>query len=678
MNSKQKKFFDYILTPTVILILISLLLTVIVDSISRGSIYESLNFIKNRHMTFLFNSTIVLITLSITLLTKRKIFSYSMISSIWIISAISNNVIVNLRGTPLTGNDLRLIKSGLKLINNYLSNKEIISIILLLFILIVLLILIFIFAPKSKFKINYFLSFGLITIIFLIYKLFNVFAVNSSIVSNNFWDLEAVYSENGFIYCFSTTLINNGVSEPDSYSKNSMESIYYTLEDSLVSSSNNLSVTNSSNDENELPNILMIQLESFFDPTLIESVEFDTDPIPNFRELQNNYSTGTFSVSTIGGGTANTEFEVISGFNLDFFAPGEYPYNTTINNKVSESINYALKELNYSTHALHNNEGNFYNRDTVFANLGFDTFTSAEYMLINERTDLGWAKDKFLIEPIVDLLTSTENQDFIYAISVQGHGSYPDKEISGEKYVNVTNINDYLNKNQLEYYANQIYEMDLFIKDLIDAVNALNEPTVIVFYGDHLPNLNLSKEDLSNKNLYETEYVIWDNLNLKKSDLNLEAYQLTSRVLYDLGINTGILTKLHQSYLFDNENSVYSNEDEYLNALKSIEYDTLFGNEYIYSYISKPTATNLKFGSKDIVLSNVYIEDDKLYAEGENFTYNSIFLVDGNFATTEFISSNKICCDASVVKSEGSTVFIGQISGRAQVLSATPTLSIQP
>lgn len=678
MNSKTKKIFDYILSPTIILILISLLLTVIVDSISRGSIYESLNFIKNRPMTFLFNSTIVLITLSITLLTKRKIFSYSIISSIWIISAISNNVIVNLRGTPLTGNDLRLIKSGLKLINNYLSNKEIISIILLLFILIVLLILIFKFAPKSKFKINYFLSFGLITIIFLIYKLFNGFAVNSSIVSNNFWDLEAVYSENGFIYCFSTTLINNGVSEPDSYSENFMESIYYTLEDSLVSSSNNLSVTNSSNDEKELPNILMIQLESFFDPTLIESVEFDTDPIPNFRELQNNYSTGTFSVSTIGGGTANTEFEVISGFNLDFFAPGEYPYNTTINNKASESINYALKELNYSTHALHNHEGNFYNRNTVFANLGFDTFTSVEYMLINERTDLGWAKDKFLIEPIVDLLTSTETQDFIYAISVQGHGSYPDKEISDEKYVNVTSINDDLNKNQLEYYANQVYEMDLFIKELIDAVNALNEPTVIVFYGDHLPNLNLSKEDLSNKNLYETEYVIWDNLNLKKSNLNLEAYQLTSRVLYDLDINTGILTKLHQSYLFNDENSVYSNEDEYLNALKAIEYDTLFGDEYIYSYISKPTATNLKFGSKDIVLSNVYIEGDKLYAEGKNFTYNSIFLVDGNFATTEFISANKISCDASVVKDEGSTIFIGQISGGAQVLSATPTLSIQP
>ena len=86
------------------------------------------------------------------------------------------------------------------------------------------------------------------------------------------------------------------------------------------------------------------------------------------------------------------------------------------------SINYALKESNYSTHAIHNHEGNFYNRNTVFSNLGFDTFTSSEYMLINERTPLGWAKDTFLIEPILDLLTSTENQDFIYTISVQGHG----------------------------------------------------------------------------------------------------------------------------------------------------------------------------------------------------------------------------------------------------------------
>lgn len=678
MNKNKKKLLECLIYPLTILSLISLLLTFIVDCISRGSFTESINFISNKSFTFLFNALIISLTLSITLLTKRRTFSYSVISTIWIIAAIGNNVLLNLRGTPLTGSDLKLIKSGLKIINNYMSKKEIIYIVIALFFIIALLIFIFIFAPKTKFKVNYLLSLGIIFIIFIFYKVCNTLALSNSIVSNNFWDLDAVYKENGFTYCFSTTLLKNGISEPNSYSKSSIESILYSLDDSKAVNTTAISSDISCLSDDKLPNIVMIQLESFFDPLLIEGIEFDVDPISNFRKLKEHFSTGTFSVSTIGGGTANTEFEVLTGLNLDFFAPGEYPYNTTVNTKTSESINYALKELNYSTHAIHNHEGNFYNRNKVFSNLGFDTFTPSEYMLIDERTPLGWAKDTFLIEPILNLLTSTEKQDFIYAISVQGHGSYPNDEITDKKNVNITNINNEKNKNSIEYYANQIYETDLFIKNLINAVNELAENTVIVFYGDHLPNLNLSNDDLSNKNLLETEYVIWDNIGLEKNDIDLEAYQLTSKVLYDLGINNGIVTKLHQSYLFRGENSPYNDESQYLDALKSIEYDILTGNEYLYNYISKPVATNLKFGSKDIVLSNLYIEDGKLFAEGENFTYNSIFLVDGNFATTEFISPNKICCNANTIKDGGSNIFIGQMSGGAQVLSATQSLSIVP
>lgn len=677
MNNNTKKLFEYLIYPISILILVSLLLAFVVDSISRGSISESINFISNKGITFLFNALIILLTLSITLLTKRKMFCYSIISAIWIIAATANNIILNLRGTPLTGSDLKLIKSGLKLINNYMSKEEILSILAVLFFILILLVFIFIFAPKTKFKINYFLSIGMIFVIFIVYKVCNSLALSSSIISNNFWDLDAVYKENGFTYCFSTTLLNNGVSEPESYSQDSIESIVYSLEDSKTTANALSSDIEYSSDE-KLPNIIMLQLESFFDPLLIYGIEFDVDPIANFRKLKENYSSGTFSVSTIGGGTANTEFEVLTGLNLDFFAPGEYPYNTIVNTKTSESINYALKESNYSTHAIHNHEGNFYNRNTVYSNLGFDTFTSSEYMLINERTPLGWAKDTFLIEPILDLLTSTENQDFIYTVSVQGHGSYPNDEIKDENFVNITNIKDDTFKNSIEYYANQMYEMDLFIEELINAVNSLNEPTVIVFFGDHQPNLNLSSDDLLNKNLYETEYVIWDNIGLAKNDLDLEAYQLTSKVLYDLGMDNGIVTKLHQDYLLGSKDSSYKDEEQYLDALKSIEYDILSGNEYLYDYISKPLATNLKFGSKDIVLSNIYIENGKLFAEGENFTYNSIFLIDGNFATTEFISPNKISCDASSIKAEGSNVFIGQMSGGAQVLSATQTLSITP
>ena len=113
-----------------------------------------------------------------------------------------------------------------------MSKQEIIYIVIALFFILALLVLIFIFAPKTKLKINYIFSLALIFIIFLTYKGCNSLALSNSIVSNNFWDLNAVYKENGFIYCFSTTLLNNGVSKPESYSQNSIESILYSLNDS--------------------------------------------------------------------------------------------------------------------------------------------------------------------------------------------------------------------------------------------------------------------------------------------------------------------------------------------------------------------------------------------------------------------------------------------------------------
>ena len=124
MNNNRKKLLEYLIYPLSLLLLMSLLLTFVVDCISRGSISESMNFISEKGITFLFNALIILLTLSITLLTKRKIFSYSVISVIWVIVAIGNNILLNLRGTPLTGSDLKLVKSGLKIINNYMSKKK--------------------------------------------------------------------------------------------------------------------------------------------------------------------------------------------------------------------------------------------------------------------------------------------------------------------------------------------------------------------------------------------------------------------------------------------------------------------------------------------------------------------------------------------------------------------------
>ena len=115
------------------------------------------------------------------------------------------------------------------------------------------------------------------------------------------------------------------------------------------------------------------------------------------------YSSGYFKVPSVGAGTANTEFEVLTGMSMRFFGPGEYPYKTYAKTRTLESAASALKGLGYGAEALHNNGGNFYSRAQVFNNMGFDHYTSKEFMNILQTTPKGWATDDILVPNIMDL-----------------------------------------------------------------------------------------------------------------------------------------------------------------------------------------------------------------------------------------------------------------------------------
>ena len=134
-------------------------------------------------------------------------------------------------------------------------------------------------------------------------------------------------------------------------------------------------------DEDEKhPNILFLRLESFVDPSLFNNIELSQDAVPNFRHLMKTCSSGNLTVPACGAGTANTEFEVMTGISVKFFGPGEYPFKSVLNERTGESIAFDLKSMGYGTHAIHNHRALFYNRNDVFANIGYDSFTSLEYM----------------------------------------------------------------------------------------------------------------------------------------------------------------------------------------------------------------------------------------------------------------------------------------------------------
>jgi phosphoglycerol transferase MdoB-like AlkP superfamily enzyme len=211
----------------------------------------------------------------------------------------------------------------------------------------------------------------------------------------------------------------------------------------------------------------VIQLESFIDIDRVEGVHTDKESIPNFKKYQEEYPSGFLTVPAIGAGTANTEFEILTGMNSKDFGAGEYPYKTILTSRPCESLAQILRRDGYSTHAIHNNRAKFYSRDEVYPNLGFETFTSLEYMTDIERTETNWAKDGILVDEIIKALNSTPGRDFVFTISVQGHGKYPKDELKCEEHIKVTRDDqDPELTNQFGYFVNQCYEMDEMIAEL--------------------------------------------------------------------------------------------------------------------------------------------------------------------------------------------------------------------
>lgn len=653
-------------------ILYSLLLVFVIEWLSRGSIEAAYNFLRHFFKIFLYNVLIVSVTLSPCFLFRRRLFAFSLGSLIWIVLGIANNCLISFRETPLTFADLGMMKSALELSDQYLSKGYIILIISSFVALI--LILSFVFFKCKKVKVRYFRNISFLFIFLLTFTYLLNYGLKTNIISKNFWDIAGGYEHYGFSYSFFNSAINTGIHKPNGYSKNTIADIKDEL--SLLSAessttvslrteqevNDNSSIETSAPDNSNStvkPNIILVQLESFINPNWITDITLNKNPVSNFESLSEKFTSGLLEVPALGGGTANTEFEVITGMSTDFFGTGEFPYNTIASKKAIPSLAYTLKDLGYSANALHNHEGKFYSRDVVYKNLGFDSFTPIECMNVPERTPVGWAKDSVLIDEICNIITSTDNPDLVFGVSVQGHGNYPNDEMENKE-IYITNDYSKSNKNSLEYYINQVYEMDQFVGDLIEAVNKLDEPTVIAFYGDHFPAVGIENGEISINTLKATPYLIWDNMNLPKTDKDIEAYDLTSLILDKLSLTTTTLSTLHNSNL-DEETKT-----EYLNQL---EYDMIYGKNYTADYEELVPSSEYKIGFKNVKINSVEIYDDNnILIKGENFNNYSNVYVDGKYVEKTFIDSNTLaipkasCKTSSIVQvrqpsATGSTVF---------------------
>ncbi len=632
----------------------------VIEAISRHSVTSALTYFLESKPVFFYNAYLIFVSTTLVYLTRRRIFARTVIGFFWLVLGIINGVVLAYRVTPFTGPDLKLITDAMKVLNKYLSFLMVIVVLVVLALLIIGLLAIGVKAPKYEGKMRYKLNIPLIILAFISFFVITNFAIKERVLSTYFGNIAFAYEDYGFPYCLGTTFFNTGIKSPNGYDQELMKEIVQSTQ---------------SDDETVLSdpavNIVFLQLESFFDPEEVEFLNLSEDPIPNFRQLMEEYSSGYFKVPSVGAGTANTEFETITGMSLHYFGPGEYPYKTILKEKTCESAPLVLAGLGYATHAIHNNEANFYGRRSIFPNLGFETFTSEEYMPdTSDVTETGWIKDHILTDEIVKCLDSSEGPDYIYTISVQGHGEYSTEPVLEDPKITVSGAeNREKNNYSWEYYVNQIYEMDEFVKELTDTLADYEEPVVLVMYGDHLPTMGLSAEDLKNRYLFQTQYVIWDNFGLEKKDMNLSAYQIAAEVMDRIDIHEGTVFKYHQTR---------RKTKNYQVDLEALQYDILYGDQYVYQGQEPFSATDMEMGVEKITIDSVeQISEGSYYVHGNNFTAYSRLEIDKEMVDdTVFMSPSLLLVKHADGIEDGASLTVAQQSASrtAHVLTRTEAI----
>ncbi len=629
------------------------LLNLLLEALSRRSVAGPFVQLWENPYFFALNCIVIFLTLLPSLFVRRRHFARLLAAVLWLALGVTNWVLMGYRASPLTAADIRTLPSVWTITLVYMSVWELLLIAAALGLLIFLMVLAFRRLRRCERELRR----STLTAGFALGIAAAMVFIGSQlrILPRTAPDLLQAYEDYGFVWSFGMTAASSGVGQPEDYSETLLQELAAEKgeEEDFAAG--------------ERVNLVFVQLESFFDPAYLKDVRCSENPVRSFSVLKDACPSGFLTVPVVGGGTVNTEFEVLTGMSLDYFGAGEVPFNTVLKTETCESLPYDLAERGYRSHAIHNHTGNFYERNEVYANLGFDSFTSVEYMNGVERNALGWAKDSILTGEILKALRSDPEPDFIHAVSVQPHGRYPSAPEEGTEYaVTVSGLEREDLTNEYDYYVNELRQTDAFVGELVQALAEFEEPVLLVLYGDHLPALEITEEQLKNGSVYETEYVIWSNYGLRGYNKDLMAYQLGAEALRLLGYEGGVLTKLHQS-------REEMDEASYQRRLELAEYDMLYGERSVWGGENPYAPTDLVMGTEPIVLTGWETKGEVLLITGERFTPCSKVLFNGQRLDSRFFDEHTLLL-TQPLREEGA-LCVAQFTDSGAELSRTEELA---
>ena len=313
------------------------------------------------------------------------------------------------------------------------------------------------------------------------------------------------YYNTGFIGGFLYNLKVEPMDEPEGYSKAKIKEI--TEKYQKLADEKNKAV------EEESPNIVFVMSESFSDPSRLKGVEVSGEPLADYYEVADQTYSGNMLSQNYGGGTANIEFEALTGFSMALFnAQLTTPY-TMLVPKMDQlpSIVSALNAQSYQTTAIHPYNTSMYKREDVYQTLGFDQFISERTMTYTDTIENNpYISDESAYKEVMTLLKEEKAPQFIHLVTMQTHMPYNGKY---DRLGYSAEISDGSGTLDLENYLQDISYSSAALKQFTEELKNLSRRTLVVFWGDHLPGIYSDTIQAKNdkQTLHETQFLMFDS-----------------------------------------------------------------------------------------------------------------------------------------------------------------------
>lgn len=504
-----------------------------------------------------------------------------------------NRYRIKILNDPLRVNDINLIKelpNILPFTTTYINSNKWLFLVILIFV-----ITFFITINKTvkiKFKkrwprfVFFIISIIVLSTSYFNKNLFNKIIKINRIVFNPWYRLENCQN-NGMLLCYIYDFQFIKHEAPLNYNQKKIEDIMKQASSSAKIENNQIK-----------PNIILILSESLWDVTTLPNIKFKPDPIANIRQDIK----GSFISPSYGGGTANVEFELLTGLSNYLFEEDAFPYTDLITKKMPSIFN-VFKNNEYLTTVIHPYYGSFYNRNNVYKNFGLDKFISLDQMTDVEKAG-PFASDKYFFDQILKQLNSSDQPQFIFGLSMQNHGLYEANRYENKK----IKITGNLDKDDRDIFQSYIEGINLTDKSYVYLKESLNrqkdKETIVIMFGDHLPFLsddfsiykdgNLVSGDESNwdqKEMFDMHMApitIWSNYEIKTPNLgNISPQVLSNEILnianiqpeYQFKFTGKIKDKI--PYLTKKVSLGVDENKSLIDDYRLIQYDLLFGKQYI-------------------------------------------------------------------------------------------------